>query len=66
MDCFIEMSIDELLKLQQDLRKIDDFKGKLNDDDHYFFEYHMEFFRDISSDIDCKLYQLNKDDDDDD
>lgn len=60
MEVFIEMSIDDLLKLQQDLKTIYDFEGKLKRTDIDLFKENIEFFGDISADIQCKLDELNE------
>jgi len=60
MKVFIEMSIDDLLKLQQDLKKIDDFEGKLKETDIDLFKENIELFGDVSADIQCKLDELNE------
>ena len=60
MKVFIEMSIDDLLKLQQDLKKIYDFEGKLKRTDIDLFKENIELFGDVSADIQCKLDELNE------
>ena len=66
MELLIDMNIGDLWKLQQDLRKIDEFEGKLKETDIDLFQQYIEYFGDISGVIGNKLNELNKDKDDDD
>lgn len=61
MEGFIKMNVGNLLELQRDLKKIYDFKGELQRDDIDLFKENVEFFADISADIECKLNELLED-----
>jgi len=47
MENFIDMNINDLLELQQELKRINDYKGKLKEDDVELFQENINFFRDI-------------------
>ena len=57
---FIDMNIDDLLELQKELKKINDYKTTIkdNDDDIELFQENISFFRDISEDIEYKFNEL--------
>ena len=60
MDYFIDMNIDDLLKLQQDIKKIKEYDGKLKHrNDLYLFKENESFFNDISNDINEKFDDVN-------
>lgn len=62
MENFIDMNINDLLQLQQELKRINDCKGKLKQDDVELFQENINFFRDISEDINYKFDELYQDD----
>lgn len=57
---FIDMNIDDLLELQKELKKINNYKTmiKEDDDDIELFQENISFFRDISEDIEYKFNEL--------
>jgi hypothetical protein len=57
MDIFIKMTTDELLKLQQDIKKINKFQGKAN----YNKIDLQKFFQDIADEIENKIYNYDDD-----
>lgn len=57
MDIFIKMTTDELLKLQQDIKKINKSQGKAN----YNKIDLQKFFHDIADEIDNKIYNYDDD-----
>ena len=62
MEYFINMSIEELLKLQQEIKKINNYEGNLkNRDELYLFTENISFFSEISNDIDEKLDDVYND-----
>lgn len=67
MDNFLNMSIDDLLKLQQDLKKINEYDKVLEDrNDIDLFKENIEYFEEIGYDIQNKLEELLPGDDDND
>ena len=62
MENFIDMNINDLLELQQELKRINDYKGKLKEDDVELFQENINSFRDISEDIDYQFDELHQDD----
>lgn len=61
---FLDMTIDDLLELQQELKIINDFTGPLyKPDDIENFQENINFFRDIAAEIDYKYDELWEDDD---
>ena len=66
MDNFLNMSIDDLLKLQQDLKKINEYDKVLEDrNDIDLFKENIEYFEEIGYDIQNKLEELLPSDDND-
>lgn len=66
MDDFLNMSIDDLLKLQQDLKKINEYDKVLEDrNDIDLFKENIEYFEEIGYDIQNKLDELLPSDDND-
>lgn len=60
---FLDMTIDDLLELQQELKYINDFTGPLyKPDDIENFQENINFFRDIAAEIDYKYDELWEDD----
>jgi hypothetical protein len=60
------MSIDDLLKLQQDLKKINEYDKVLEDrNDIDLFKENIEYFEEIGYDIQNKLEELLPSDDND-
>jgi hypothetical protein len=57
MDNFIKMTTDELLKLQQDIKKINKSQGRAN----YNKIDLQKFFQDIADEIDNKIYNYDDD-----
>ena len=59
------MSIDDLLKLQQDIKKINEYDKVLEDrNDIDLFKENIEYFEEIGYDIQNKLDELLPSDDD--
>jgi len=66
MNNFLNMSIDDLLKLQQDLKKINEYDKVLEDrNDIDLFKENIEYFEEIGYDIQNKLEELLPSDDND-
>ena len=64
MNNFLNMSIDDLLKLQQDLKKINEYDKVLEDrNDIDLFKENIEYFEEIGYDIQNKLEELLPSDD---
>lgn len=67
MDNILNMSINDFLELQEDIKLIKEYKEKINDSRTFnLFKDNMSFFNQVSYEIENKLREVYDDYDDDD